>query len=72
MNVLDYEIITKKLYPSIGNYNFYSEIQFLYIVTDKGSKNVDPKLGETYGETENVSRSKMRLKLEKWIADQKM
>ena len=67
MEVLDYEILVQDLIPPMGGgLKHYAVIQFLFVMTDEGRKQINPRLGESYGKTEKDARAKMQAKFDAW------
>lgn len=65
----DYEIITEKLNPPLGENRFAAKVQFMVKRLGPGkTQRIDPNLGERWGRTEDEAYRKVRQAVEDWIA----
>ncbi len=65
----DYEIITEKLNPPLGENCFAAKVQFMVRRLEPGrTERVYPSIGEMWGRTEQEAYQKVRQAVEDWIA----
>jgi hypothetical protein len=70
MEIFDFEILVQELGCPLGKYKYFATLQFVYVKTENGTKDIKPDLGESHGETQEEARSKMHEKYQTWLATQ--
>ena len=68
MEIFDYEILVQELGRPLGKYNYSAILQFVYAKTENGTKDINPDLGESLGQTQEEAHSKMYEKYQAWLA----
>lgn len=65
----DYEIITEKLNPPLGENRYAAKVQFMMKRLGPGrTERVSPNIGELWGRTEQEAYQKVHDAVEQWIA----
>jgi len=70
-NEYDYEIITEKLNPPLGENHYAAKVQIMVkrLGSDR-TQRVNPNIGEMWGKTEHEAYQKVQRAVEDWIATQ--
>ena len=66
----DYEIITEKLNPPLGENRYAAKVYYMVKRMGPGhTERVNPNIGERWGKTEQEAYQKVKTALEEWIAE---
>lgn len=65
----DYEIITEKLNPPLGENHYAAKVQFMVKRLGPGrTQRINPNIGEMWGKNEQEAYQKVQKAVEDWIA----
>lgn len=71
-NGYDYEIVTEKLNPPLGENHYAAKVQMMVKFLGTGqTERINPNIGEMWGKTQQEAYQKVHRAVEDWIAAHK-